>query len=309
MRTRDGKVLVTDGPLPQFKECFAVSDAVVRSQSGRIVQQNTSTGTTSYSSTYGYDAAGRMTSAKIPGHQLTYAFAATGGCGPNTSAGKSGNRTGLTDVWTAPGQAAVTTQTSYCYDWADRLRSTAVTGAIPGASSVADGVPAAEIVYDARGNTTRLGDMQFTYDAASRHVGTTYADGSTVVIARDATGRIVSRTMDPAGSSPAVVTRYLFAAAGDAAWGQKIGTALTRSVGLPGGVSWTNQAGTVTWSFPNLAGHGLMTRSGGTNGALLLWDPFGQPVDPVSFAIGTAASNDTGQVAGNTLWHQGALKP
>ncbi|WP_295100646.1 hypothetical protein [uncultured Microbacterium sp.] len=106
-----------------------------------------------------------------------------------------------------------------------------------------------------------------------------------------------------------MVTRYLFAAAGDSAWGQKVGTAVTRSVGLPGGVSWTNQAGTVTWSFPNLAGHGLMTRSGGANGALLLWDPFGQPVDPVTFAIGTAASNDTGQVAGNTLWHQGALKP
>ena len=287
----------------------AVSDSVVRSQSGRIVQQATSSGTTSYSSTYGYDAAGRMTSATIPGHQLSYAFASSGGCGPNASAGMSGNRTGLTDVWTAPGQAAVTTQTSYCYDWADRLRSTAVTGAIPGASSVADGVAAAEIVYDARGNTTRLGDMQFTYDAANRHIGTTYADGSTVVIVRDSTGRIVSRTMDPAGSAPAVVTRYLFAAAGDAAWGQKVDTALTRSVGLPGGVSWTNQAGTVTWSFPNLAGHGLMTRSGGTNGALLLWDPFGQPVDPVTFAIGTAASNDTGQVAGNTLWHQGALKP
>ncbi|WP_394194890.1 hypothetical protein [Microbacterium foliorum] len=184
-----------------------------------------------------------------------------------------------------------------------------MTGAIPGASSVADGVPAAEIVYDARGNTTRLGDMQFTYDAANRHVGTTYADGSTVAIARDATGRIVSRTMDPAGSAPAVVTRYLFAGSGDAAWGQKVGTAVTRSVGLPGGVSWTNQAGTVTWSFPNLAGHGLMTRSGGTNGVLLLWDPFGQPVDPATFAIGTAAANDTGQVAGNTLWHQGALKP
>ncbi|APH43810.1 hypothetical protein BMW26_01690 [Microbacterium sp. 1.5R] len=189
------------------------------------------------------------------------------------------------------------------------MRSTAVTVAIPGASSVADGVPAAEIVYDARGNTTRLGDMQFTYDAANRHVGTTYADGSTVAIAWDATGRIVSRTMDPAGSAPAVVTRYLFAAAGDAAWGQKVGTALTRSLGLPGGVSWTNQAGMVTWSFPNLAGHGLMTRSGGTNGALLLWDPFGRPVDPVTFAFGTAASNDTGQVAGNTLWHQGSLKP
>lgn len=60
---------------------------------------------------------------------------------------------------------------------------------------------------------------------------------------------------------------------------------------------------------PGLGGHGLVTRTGTTTGALLLWDPFGQPVDPVSFAIGTVASDDTGQVAGNTLWHQGALKP
>ena len=47
---------------------------------------------------------------------------------------------------------------------------------------------------------------------------------------------------------------------------------------------------------------------GATTSALLLWDPLGQPVDPVTFAIGTVASDDSGQVAGNTLWHQGALK-
>ena len=286
-----------------------VTDSVVRSQSGRVVQQTSATGATSYSSTYGYDAAGRLVTAKIPGHELTYAFGSSGGCGPNTSAGASGNRTGLTDVWTAPGQAAVTTSTAYCYDWADRLLSSTVTGAIPGASSVTDGVAASEIVYDARGNTTRLADMQFSYDAANRHVGTTYDDGTTVSILRDATGRIVSRTTDPAGSAPASTVKYLFAAGGDAAWGQKTGTDLTRSIGLPGGVSWTNQAGTVTWSFSGLGGHGLITRSGGATGALLLWDPFGQPVNPTTFAIGTTAADDTNQVAGNTLWHQSALKP
>ncbi|MCM3778175.1 RHS repeat-associated core domain-containing protein [Microbacterium hydrocarbonoxydans] len=286
-----------------------VSDAVVRSQSGRVVQQTSASGSASYSSTYGYDTAGRLVSAKIPGHELTYAFASSGGCGPNTSAGLSGNRTGLTDVWTAPGQAPVTTSTAYCYDWADRLLSSTVTGAIPGASSVTDGVAASEVVYDARGNTIRLADMQFSYDAANRHVGTTYDDGTTVAIVRDASGRIVSRTTDPAGTAPASTVRYLFAAGGDAAWGQMTGTDLTRSIGLPGGVSWTNLAGTVTWSFPGLGGHGLITRTSGTTGALLLWDPFGQPVDPATFAIGTTAADDTNQVAGNTLWHQGALKP
>ncbi|MCM3778178.1 PA14 domain-containing protein [Microbacterium hydrocarbonoxydans] len=286
-----------------------VTDSVVRSQSGRVVQQTSATGSTSYSSTYGYDGAGRLVTARIPGHELTYAFAGSGGCGPNTSAGASGNRTGLVDVWTAPGHAPVTTSTAYCYDWADRLLSSTVTGAIPGASSMTDGVAASEIMYDGRGNTTRLGDMRFVYDAADRHVGTTYDDGTTVSIVRDASGRIVSRTTDPAGSAPASTVQYLFAAGGDAAWGQMTGTDLTRSIGLPGGVSWTNQAGTVTWAFPGLGGHGLMTRSGGTNGALLLWDPFGQPVDPATFAIGTTAADDTNQVAGNTLWHQGALKP
>lgn len=52
---------------------------------------------------FGYDTAGRPTSATIFGHQLTYGFAGTGGCGPNTAAGMSGNRTALTDVWTKPG--------------------------------------------------------------------------------------------------------------------------------------------------------------------------------------------------------------
>ncbi|MFS0912119.1 hypothetical protein AB3M89_10030 [Microbacterium sp. 179-I 3D2 NHS] len=40
----------------------------------------------------------------------------------------------------------MTTSTAYCYDWADRLLSSTVTGAIPGASSVTDGVAASEIV-------------------------------------------------------------------------------------------------------------------------------------------------------------------
>ncbi|MFC7945196.1 PA14 domain-containing protein [Microbacterium oxydans] len=286
-----------------------VSDAVVRSQSGRVVKQQSSTGSTSYSSTYGYDTAGRLVSATIPGHKLTYGFGSSGGCGPNAAAGMSGNRTGLTDVWTAPGQAAVTTTTKFCFDWADRLLSSTVTGAVPGATTVADGLSASEIVYDGRGNTVRLGDMQFSYDAANRHIGTTYDDGTTVRIVRDATGRMASRTIDPAGADPAVTTSYLYAADGDAAWGQRSGAGLTRSVGLPGGVSWTNQAGEVTWSFPGLGGHGLVTRTGAATSGLLLWDPFGQPVDPVTFAIGTVASDDTGQVAGNTLWHQGALKP
>ncbi|WP_336629087.1 MULTISPECIES: RHS repeat-associated core domain-containing protein [unclassified Microbacterium] len=162
---------------------------------------------------------------------------------------------------------------------------------------------------DPHGNTTKLADMTFVYDASSQHVGTTYADGTTVSIARDATGRIAARTVGPAGADPAKTTKYLYAGPGDAAWGQIAGSTVATSATLPGGLSRTAVGATVTWSFPDLLGHGLITRTGTTTGAMLMWDPFGQPVDPATFALGTPATDDAAQVSGDTLWHQSALKP
>jgi len=104
-----------------FDSATTITDQVVRSQSGRVVQQKTIRGSSTATSTYGYDAAGRLVTATIPNHKLTYQFAATGGCGTNTAAGASGNRTGMTDVYTPVGSStSKTTTTSYCYDWADR---------------------------------------------------------------------------------------------------------------------------------------------------------------------------------------------
>lgn len=285
-----------------------ITDTVARSKAGRIVQHTTTRGTTTHTSTYGYDTAGRLTTATIPGHQLTYGFASTGGCGANPNAGKSGNRTSLTDVYTAPGGAPVTTSTSYCYDWADRLTSTTVTNPIIGANTVTDGLAATDIAYDARGNTTRLADMRFTYDADNRHSGSTYDDGSTVTYQRDATGRIVQSTSTLIGQDP-VVTTYLYAGSGDVAWGQTTQDNLTRTIALTGGLSMTVTAGEeTTWSFPNLHGHTLLTRTGTTTAGLLLWDPYGQPLDPSTLRIGTSTADDIGALAGNTGWHQGALK-
>ncbi len=285
-----------------------VSDQVVRSQAGRIVSHTSSRGSLTYASKFGYDGAGRLVSATIPGHKLTYGFGTVTGCAVNLEAGKSGNRTTLRDEWTAPGASTAVSTTAYCYDWADRIQSSTVTGAPAGATTVADGLAATDIVYDAHGNTTKLADMTFVYDASNQHIGTTYADGTTVTIARDATGRVAARTIDPAGAPPAVLTKYLYAGAGDAAWGQSSGATLTTSASLPGGLSRTTVGSAVTWSFPDLLGHGLITRTGATTGSMLLWDPFGQPVDPTTYALGTTATDDTGQVAGNGLWHQGALK-
>ncbi|MBS1908092.1 MAG: hypothetical protein JST33_16355 [Actinobacteria bacterium] len=286
-----------------------VSDQVVRSQSGRIVSHTSTRGSLTNASTFGYDPAGRLVAATIPGHKLTYGFGTASGCAANAEAGKSGNRTSLRDEWTAPDASTASVSTAaYCYDWADRLQSSTVTGAPAGATTVADGLAASDIVYDAHGNTTKLADMTFVYDASNQHVGTTYADGTTVTIVRDATGRVASRTMDPTGANPAVTTKYLYAGSGDAAWGQLSGPTMTTSTTLPGGLSRTVVGATVTWSFPDLLGHGLITRTDTTTGIMLMWDPFGQPIDPTTYALGTSATDDTGQVAGNSQWHQGALK-
>lgn len=291
-----------------FPQGGNVSETAARSQSGRIVQHTITQGTAAYASTYSYDTAGRLVGASIPGHVLTYGYAASGGCGPNTAAGASGNRTGVTDVWTAPGQAARTTATTACYDWADRLRSTSVAGAVTGAHQVADGLTTSEIVYDSRGNTTTLADATLRYDAANAHAGTTYADGSTVTIVRDAAGRIAARSVDPAGATPAVTTRYLYAGDGDEPFAQVEGSSLTRHVELPGGAAVTLTGTGQEWQYPSMLGHTITTGNGSTGALVQLYDPFGQPLQQDTYAIGTTIADDTGITADRTGWHQGAQR-
>ncbi|WP_162819101.1 PA14 domain-containing protein [Leifsonia aquatica] len=102
-----------------------VSDAVVRSQSGRVLTDTLTDGTSSYGSSYTYDGAGRLTSATIPNHTLAYSFG-TATCGADVNAAKNGNRVSQSDVFTAPGSAEPdwVSTTKYCYDNADRLTST-----------------------------------------------------------------------------------------------------------------------------------------------------------------------------------------
>ncbi|WP_309082587.1 PA14 domain-containing protein [Microbacterium sp.] len=288
-----------------------VTDTVARSNSGRIVQETMTDGTDTYTSTYGYDAAGRLVNAKIPGHELTYAFAGSGSPGVNTAAGRSGNRTSMTDVYTPMGTSTpVTTTTSYQYDWADRLLSSIVTNPIAGADSIADGLAATDIAYDVAGNTTKLGAVTLSYDAAGQHAGSTYTDGTTVTIQRDADGRVVSRTVDPLGPTAgdaASTTTYLYDGDDDVPFATKTGTALTRTLALPGGVSVT-LAATAVWQYPNLLGHTLVTGNGTSHGAMQVFEPFGQALDMTTYAIGTIAANRAGQNDGATGWHQAARK-
>ncbi|HET9442281.1 MAG TPA: RHS repeat-associated core domain-containing protein, partial [Acidimicrobiales bacterium] len=146
-------------------------DLVIRSQSGRVVDQVVNGADAHDGDNFTYDGAGRLVRARVPGHDLTYGFGPAA-CG-NPDAGRNTNRTTLVDNGGA--------QTTYCYDAADRL--TATTDPRYGG-----------IAYDGHGNTVAIGDQSLTYDGADRHLSTTVGQ-TTVAYVRDATDRIVARSV------------------------------------------------------------------------------------------------------------------
>ncbi|MGI8685144.1 MAG: RHS repeat-associated core domain-containing protein [Acidimicrobiales bacterium] len=239
----------------QGSEGALASDAVVRSQAGRVLSETVGGVPTN---TYAYDGAGRLVGATVPGHSLTYGFASTGGCGPLAAAGRNTNRTSLVDN-------GVTTTS--CYDNADRLVSS---------SDASVGSP----IYDGHGNTTTLGAQALAYDGAERHTTTT-TGASTVNYDRDATDRIVRRMVngtvvatygfDGPGDSPAFV---------DANTGLLGSTVSSRFVGLIGGASINKGAtGGDRWSYPNVHGDVMITADGlGLAGSANSYDPFGTPL-------------------------------
>ena len=287
--TQDAWVETTTAP-------STVSDQVVRSQSGRIMQ-NTLTDTDPAApatevSAYSFDAAGRLVTAVIPHHTLSYDYTSAA-CGVNADAGKNGNRVGFTDDF--DGQE---TSVAYCYDHADRLTSTVVTDAPAGANPVnIAGLsvmgPEPSLAYDAHGNTTRLADQTLTYDVADRHVKTVLDDGTTITYTLDAGGRMVARTVT--GSPTASENREIrYLAGGGIA--ENDGDVLQWVVSLPGGVTLTLDAAgdPEDWGFPNLHGDVIVTtdENGIRQGERAKYDPFGQPIDPDTWVIGTTTADD-----------------
>jgi RHS repeat-associated protein len=156
-------------------------EGVTRSRASRVIDQQVYTPTGLVDSTpgasqnsYVYDGAGRLTTAALPGTTYTYGYA-TGSACPAPDAAKNVNRATL--AVTTPGG---TTNTSYCYDGADRLIS-------------ASDIPSSQVAYDDRGNTTTLGGETFEFDAAGRHTRT---DGLSTVsrYRRDPLDRVAEQT-------------------------------------------------------------------------------------------------------------------
>jgi RHS repeat-associated protein len=302
----------------------SVTDFVVRSQSGRIMQNVLTDGSTVETSTYSFDAAGRLVEASIPRHVLSYSFADTTTCAATdvVGAGRNGNRTGFSDTK----DGGTPTTVAYCYDGADRLTSTTVTGAPVGASPVAGGNLSTtanpggspSLAYDAHGNTTVLADQVLGYDGADRHTTTRLTEGTSslsddtlITYVRDATGRIVSRTVQSpaaAGVTPAAeIVRYTFAGSSLHGVLDGAGVLLERTVSLPGGVSVSipaagtggsgggaGEGAAQSWSYPNLHGDNIVLadQAGVRHGVRASFDPFGQPIDPVTGDIGTQAADD-----------------
>ncbi|MGY2061015.1 hypothetical protein ACW9HQ_39615, partial [Nocardia gipuzkoensis] len=75
-----------------------VVDTVARSRNNRVIDDTvTINDATVASYSYAYDTVGRLVSAIVPHHKLTYRFDRTDGCGPSKAAGLNSNRTAFTD--------------------------------------------------------------------------------------------------------------------------------------------------------------------------------------------------------------------
>jgi len=179
--------------------------------------------------------------------------------------------------------------------------------------------PRSSLAYDAHGNTTVLADQVLGYDGADRHTTTRLTEGTTdlsddtlITYVRDASNRIVSRTVQgPAveGVTPAAETvRYAFAGSSLHGVLDGAGVLVERTVSLPGGVSVSipnapagggsgagaGEGAAQSWSYPNLHGDNILLadQDGTRVGARASFDPFGQPIDPVTGDIGTQAADD-----------------
>jgi RHS repeat-associated protein len=173
---------------------------------------------------------------------------------------------------------------------------------VPAANPVADGLSASELAYDAHGNTTTFADQALVFDVANRHMSTTItaAEGTTTITyLRDAGNRIVSRTVDAPGTENDLTTRYAHTGSADVSGlvVDALGAITEYTVSLPRGAAARFViAGEAQeqWTYPNMLGSVIVEADGeGVRvGAVVRYDPWGQPIDPVTGRIGTSAADD-----------------
>ena len=280
-----------------------LTDTQTLSQAGRVLTDVQATGSTTYpSSSYTYDTVGRLIAATVPDNTLAYAYAQSGGCGPDTTAGRDGNRTGYSDTTTAgTGASATPVTVAYCYDLTDRLVSDTVANAPAGAGPLLAGnLTATNLTYDSHGDISTLANETPTYDENGRHVSTatTGTSVSTVTYTRDVGGSVIAMTTSGATSN---AVRYSSGAGLQFTLNAGLTAVNETTMSLPGGVTVSIRPSSQVWSFPDLHGDDVVSTDGSgmrSSTAIAMFDPFGDPIDPVTGCIGTVAAN--GQDLGDT---------
>jgi len=262
-----------------------VSDTVNRTQANQITTDVVTSGSNSLSYSYGYDTAGRITTANIGTHSYTYGYGAQNAatCGTaasmNANSGKNSNRT----TQTIDGVT-----TNYCYDNADRL----MTSSDP-ASNYTE--------YDSHGNMTYMGTnttpLRLCYDSSDRNTCLVSYDssgnGKAMYYTRDVQGRIIYREADNIATHNSTLSssyQYGYTSSSDTPDFVKDANSnvIEKNLELPGGVLITikpaqTTPNNATYSLPNIHGDTLLTTDAtGTNtstgnGPLnsFTYDPFG----------------------------------
>jgi RHS repeat-associated protein len=277
-----------------------IADTITKSQGNLTQYDVVSSGGSSLWYTYGYDHAGRLTSADIGPHSYSYGYGSqNSACGTannkNDNSGKNGNRT----TQTIDG-----TTTTFCYDYADRL--------ISSSNSLLNGGD-----YDSHGNMTSVGTgttpLRLCFDSSDRNSCMTQRNSSGTGIAmyydRDVAGRVVARYKN-------TLTNWNATAAGDYWYGYTgdgDGPSFVRSTGwsivektlmLPGGVNLTIKpqlSGNAQkqYNLSNIHGDVLLTAdasgantsNGNGPASAFTYDPFGNVVSGSVLPANTALAS------------------
>jgi RHS repeat-associated protein len=95
-------------------------------------------------------------------------------------------------------------------------------------------------------------------------------------------------------TGPTETHHYTYSPSGQYAVMSGANAVLSRSVSLPGGVSVTITGALSVWSYPNVHGDSIITatNTGTRVGSVCSYDPFGQPIDPITGTIGTLTADD-----------------
>jgi RHS repeat-associated protein len=273
-----------------------VTDARVLSQASRVTAATaTVDGATVSAWSYAYDAAARLTGATLaaagarPAVGFAYGFGTAAGCA-DPGSGADSTRTSATV--TVGGSVS---STASCFDYASRLLSAS------GAN------PVASVVYDGHGNATSVGNVSVTYDSSDRVTGsttTTTGGSQSFTYTLDVAGRMVSRSASGTGpGAENATTFYGYTGGSDSPGVQLTGTGASAMLGerylsLPGGVLLTKRyanTGGDSWALTGLHGDTLATTdaAGVLTGSGFLYDPYGQPIDPVTGQVNPAATATT----------------